>query len=99
MNPILSGKDRSARTLSLLLTPISMSTRQKGTRSRASKVITELRELRDLWKALNDAIEEEDQDIRNDIAIRYRLHPLYAKHYPKNHALAKEECGIEDHES
>jgi hypothetical protein len=51
----------------------------------------ELRELRDLWKALNAAIEHQEQDVRNDIADRYRLHPLYAKHFPEDHAIARQE--------
>jgi hypothetical protein len=69
-----------------------MSTHSKGKRPKPSHALVELRKLRDLWKALNDAIEEEDQDIRNDIAVRYRLHRLYAKHFPEDHALAQEEC-------
>ena len=52
----------------------------------------ELRELRDLWNALNDAIKEQNEDVQNDIADRHRLHPLYAKHYPEDHALAQADC-------
>jgi hypothetical protein len=70
-----------------------MSTRQKGTGSKASKVTTELRKRRDLWKALNDAIKEQDEDAQNDIAEVYRLHRLYAKHFPEDHALAREYYG------
>jgi hypothetical protein len=99
MNPILSGKDRSARTFPVLLTPISMSTHSKGKQPKSSKALVELRKLRDLWTALNDTIEEQDPEIWNDIADQYRRHPLYAKHYPEDQALAEEECGIEDHES
>ena len=93
MNSILSGKDRSARTLPVLLTPISMSTHSKGKQPKSSKALVELRKLRDLWKALNDAINEQDEDVQNDIAEVYRLHRLYAKHFSEDHALAREYYG------
>lgn len=47
-----------------------------------------LRELADLWDALNDAIAEQDEDTRNAISDAYRLHPLYAKYFPDDHAAA-----------
>lgn len=47
-----------------------------------------LRELMDLWEALNEAIAEQDEDTRNAISDAYRLHPLYAKYFPDDHAAA-----------
>ena len=69
-----------------------MSPRVQRRRAKPNKAPAELRELRDLWKALNHAIDKQHEEIRNDIADRYRLHRLYAKHYPDDHALAREEC-------
>jgi hypothetical protein len=51
-----------------------------------------LRALVDLWQALNDAIDEQGEDARNDISDAYRLHPLYAKHFPEDHAAAPAEA-------
>ena len=51
-----------------------------------------LRELEDLWEALNEAIAEQDEDARNAISDAYRLHPLYAKHFPDDHAAALAEA-------
>jgi len=46
----------------------------------------------DLWQALNDAIDEQGEDARNAISDAYRLHPLYAKHFPEDHAAALAEA-------
>lgn len=56
-----------------------------------------LRELMDLWEALNEAIAEQDEDTRNAISDAYRLHPLYAKYFPDDHAAALEETEGESH--
>jgi hypothetical protein len=56
-----------------------------------------LRELNDLWEALNDAIAEQDEDTRNAISDAYRLHPLYAKYFPDDHAAAVTEAEGESH--
>lgn len=48
-------------------------------------------QLRDLWAALNAAISQQHPDTQNDISDSYRLHPLYAKHFPEDHELAKRE--------
>jgi hypothetical protein len=45
----------------------------------------------DLWEALNAAISEQHQDTQNEISDAYRLHPLYAKHFPDDYELAKQE--------
>ena len=48
-------------------------------------------QLRDLWEALNDAISQQHQDTQNEISDAYRLHRLYAKHFPEDYELAKQE--------
>jgi len=60
-------------------------------RSKPNTALIELRKLRDLWTALNDAIAQQNQAVRNDIADRYRLHRLYARHFPEDHALARQQ--------
>jgi hypothetical protein len=47
-----------------------------------------LRELIELWEALKDAIDNQGEDVRNAISDAYRLHPLYAKYFPDDHAAA-----------
>ena len=56
-----------------------------------------LRELMDLWEALHDAIAEQDEDTRNAISDAYRLHPLYAKYFPDDHAAVFAEAEGELH--
>lgn len=56
-----------------------------------------LRELLEFWEALNDAIAEQDEDTRNAISDAYRLHPLYAKYFPDDHAAALAEADGESH--
>lgn len=51
-----------------------------------------VRELMDLWAALNEAIDEQDEDTRNAISDAYRLHPLYAMYFPDDHAAALAEA-------
>ena len=42
----------------------------------------------DLFTALTDVISTLPGDIQNAIADAYRLHPLYGRHYPDEHARA-----------
>lgn len=51
----------------------------------------DVHQLRDLWEALNSAISQQHQDTQNEISDVYRLHPLYAKHFPRDHEEAKRE--------
>jgi hypothetical protein len=44
--------------------------------------------LADLFTALTDVIATLPADIQNAIADAYRLHPLYRKHDPDEHARA-----------
>lgn len=57
----------------------------------------DLRELNDLWGALNDAIAEQDEDTRNAISDAYRLHPLCAKYFPDDSRRRAGETEGESH--